>query len=523
MKELLEIYKLIDVNLNKNKSSKKIEEILNNTQIFINMSEKDKQHILNYTNKQNTEMKRITKTEINTKVQKKSKNTVKNDETDKIDKIDKTDELTGEQLSSQTKAVILSKITDEEYNKRKKIYDDLEKIVLPEQRSKEWFEMRDGKMTASDGGCAAGQNKYEAQYKFVHKKVYGSTFKTNQACYHGKKLEEPVTLMYEYQNDVKVKEFGLLGHAEYNYLGASPDGICCPYKRNGKSKSDLVGRMLEIKCPLFRKIKYKGDVVDVICPIYYWCQVQLQLECCDLDECDFVQCNIEEYNTRQEWLDDASEECDYISKKYGKEKGVLVEFIPTNLFTEKKEKEKKYEDDSDEEEDEQVNNDEEYGEGYDADEKIKLNRIYDMTTFKYQPKIDMTNKQIDKWIEKTTKGYKNIYDVRKEQLNGTFNAKKEKDIAVHKIIYWRLKERNCTLVKRDRKWFGNIIPTYKQMWEYVTIFRNDKIKRKKWQKYVKLKEDQHNARQFNNYYAKNMAEKEIGDVIFEEMKKIINE
>ena len=44
---------------------------------------------------------------------------------------------------------------------------------------------------------------------------------------------------------------------------------------------------------------------------------------------------------------------------------------------------------------------------------------------------------VDKWIEKTTKGYKNIYDVRKEQLNGTFNAKKEKDIAVHKIIYWR--------------------------------------------------------------------------------------
>ena len=70
----------------------------------------------------------------------------------------------------------------------------------------------------------------------MYKKVFGSVFSTNQACYHGKKFEEVVTMMYEYQNNVKVKEFGLLGHKHYDFLGASPDGICTPYRRNGKTK-----------------------------------------------------------------------------------------------------------------------------------------------------------------------------------------------------------------------------------------------------------------------------------------------
>ena len=59
--------------------------------------------------------------------------------------------------------------------------------------------MRSEKITASDSGTVLGQNKHEPIYSFLIKKVFGSTFETNEACYHGKKFENIVTLMYEYK------------------------------------------------------------------------------------------------------------------------------------------------------------------------------------------------------------------------------------------------------------------------------------------------------------------------------------
>jgi putative phage-type endonuclease len=543
MKEVIELYKNIDKMLCKNESLKKIEKKINNMQEFINLVEEDKTHIKNYIDKQinntkikedNNTMKRIIKLPEKKNIKHLKNNIIENDADcimsykDKTNTKNNNNTLSGKELSSQTKAIELSVISKEEYEKRKNIYVDLENIKLPEQRSVEWFEMRNEKITASDAGCVVGLNKYEHQYKFIFKKVFGTTFKTNQACYHGKKLEEVVTLMYEYQNDVKVKEFGLLGHKEHNFLGASPDGICSPYKRNGKDKSNLVGRMLEIKCPLYRKIKFEGDIKNVICPIYYWCQVQVQLECCDLPECDFVQCDIEEYNSKEEWDDDKHEDNDYFSKKYGKERGILIEFLPVNLYLDKKlEKEKakknKIVDNTDDDTDSEDDEEEEdiYGEGYDAEGKVKMARIYDMASFKYPPKIDMTNKQMTTWIKNTTKGYKNIYEIREEQKNGTFNKDNEKDIAVHRIIYWRLRERNCTLILRDTEWFRENLSVYDQMWKYVTILRKNKEKRKEWKKIVKEKEKKFSEIKFNNYYAKSTVEKEIGNELLNEMKKII--
>ena len=533
MRELIEVYEIIDKNLTKTTNFKKIEEILDYNESYKNLTEVDKEHIINYINKQ-IEMIKENKNFNEIKRNMNNKNNNNNDKSKKLKyKIvdDENKQNEGEELSSQTTAIMLKKMTKEEYERLKDIFVALSMIILPEQRTPEWFEMRNGKMTASDAGCAAGENKHEHKYKFVHKKVYGSTFKTNVACYHGKKLEEPVTLMYEYQNDVKVKEFGLLGHEVHTFLGASPDGICSPYKRNGKTKTDLVGRMLEIKCPLTRKIKYKGEIKDNICPIYYWDQVQNQLACCDLEECDFVQCNMEEYASKEEWDEDTNEECYYKSKKYGKERGVLVEFLPVDLFIDKeKEKAKAKEnkicpDDSDDEDEDEDDEDDEqkYGEGYDENGKVKLSRIYDMATFKYQPKIDMTQKQIEAWVKATTKGYKNIYDIKKEQDNGTFNKDKEKNVAIHKVIYWRLKERNCTLIKRDREWFENMLPKFQQIWDYVIFLRNNKEKRKKWKEIVKQKEKIFQQRQFNNYYIKTLDKTKLGDELYQDMINIINE
>ena len=102
------------------------------------------------------------------------------------------------------------------------------------------------------------ENKYEMQYSFIEKKVDEPQFQNNPACYHGKMLEEPATMIYEYRKNVIVEEFGLMMHPNYKFVGASPDGIVSPFKLDGKSLTKLVGRMLEIKCPVTRKIKTTG-------------------------------------------------------------------------------------------------------------------------------------------------------------------------------------------------------------------------------------------------------------------------
>ena len=330
----------------------------------------------------------------------------------------------GEFLSSKGEAKILKKITEEEFEKRCKQFEKLKNIILPEQRSPEWFKMRDEKITASDCGTVLDENKHELQYKFIMNKVFGKKFETNINCYHGKKFENVVTLVYELLNDVSVHEFGLLSHPKYDFLGASPDGICSSLKLDKKTNSPLVGRMLEIKCPRLRKIQYTGEIKGNICPDYYWCQVQLQLECCDLEECDFVQCMIEEFTCREEYIKDTSNACPYKTKKYGLEKGVVIELLPTIL--EKTD--------------------------FDENGKVSENTIYDKTTHLYQPKLNMSLEEVDEWI-----------------INSIENIDSKKRL--HKIIYWRFTERNTTLIIRDKIWFKTNLSKMKNIWDYVKILR----------------------------------------------------
>lgn len=418
----------IDNLINENVDVNKIENIIT-SDVYYNKLDMDEQMIINETLKEKIDLIK-----------------------DRLSKGIPAVELTeGEQMSSRTTAVVLEKISDTEFNRRSDIFNKIREIELPEQRSAEWFAMRNGKITASDGGTVLGLNKHEPQFNFILKKVLGSTFETNDACYHGKKFENAVTLMYELSNNTHTEEFGLLGHPEHYFLGASPDGICSPYCRDKVTLNRLVGRMLEIKCPLMRKIKYTGDIVDNICPIYYWCQVQLQLECCDLDECDFIQCNIEEYSNRKEWLNDTSSECDYKSTKYGLERGVIIETLPAKL------------------------NENEY-EG----SNINKNTVYDKAIAIYPPKIDMTNNEIDNWV-----------------LDEISKLETTHHLRLNRVIYWRLKERNCTLIKRDRGWFQNNFEKLKTMWGYVEYLRENNDVIIEWKAWIETLNKKYNDKIMN--------------------------
>ena len=306
-------------------------------------------------------------------------------------------------------------------------YDDLRAIKLPEQRSVEWFNMREGKITASDGGTVIGQNKHEPQFEFILKKVVGREFTSNKFCYHGKKLEEIATMIYRYRMNTQVDDFGLMGHPKYSFLGASPDGICTRYKLDGIHRSKFVGRMLEIKCPFVRKIQTSGEIKDHICPIYYWVQVQLQLECCELEECDFWQCKLDEYTSREEFINDTDEKEPFRSLTFGREKGVLLQLLPHGSIEKIKEK------------------------GY-------LQTIYEDATFIYPPKIEMSPYDVDIWVSETISKLKQT------------NSNEYLD----KVIYWRLEQSHNVTIQRDKKWFQENLPTYEKMWNYVLFLRKNK-------------------------------------------------
>ena len=186
----------------------------------------------------------------------------------------------------------------------------LEKIPQPEQRSEEWYIFRNNRLTASDFYSVMDGGSISRRNDLIMKKCGEEMpFLTNAAILHGIKFEDMAVKIYEKQNRVKVNEFGCLPHSIIPFFGASPDGIVS-YESENKN---YVGRMLEIKCPKSRKI-------TGIIPDGYFAQIQGQLEVCDLEYCDYLECDFQMYISKEDFFKDDI-----------REKGVIVELYDTKL------------------------------------------------------------------------------------------------------------------------------------------------------------------------------------------------
>ena len=354
------------------------------------------------------------------------------------------------------------KIEDDEIGKaekrRKSIFEKLAKLKFPPQKSQAWLNLRKSVVSASDGGCTLGDNDYEPQHKLLYKKVMEPPFEPNENCYHGNKYEEIATMIYSYRMNVEVREFGLVKHPSCDFLGASPDGIITPFKSDGKHLTKYVGRMLEIKCPTTREIKTTGEIKGNICPIYYWDQVQLQLECCDLDDCDFWQCKISEYDSRKEFIDDTDPNEPFRSKSTGYEKGCVIQV---------KQHIKDDEDMSDEEKN-QPQHFEEVDSGLSKEKQNEqyYNIVYDTSKHIYPPKIEMSPTEVDEWILEVTNNFH-----KQKLLDNNLNIR---DYYIDKIIFWRIEKTHCVTITRDKEWFANVKPEISKMWNYVKFLRKDK-------------------------------------------------
>ena len=193
----------------------------------------------------------------------------------------------------------------------------LRTIPQPEQRTPEWYSFRHNLITASNAYKAfesqptVNQLIYEKCQPLKTNSVDDkfSMVNVNSTFHWGQKYEPLSVQIYEYIYDTKVEDFGCIQHKTYKFLGASPDGI------NVDSKSKLYGRMLEIKNIVNREI-------TGIPKKEYWIQTQLQMEVCDLDECDFLETKFTEYQNFKEFTDDGTEE----KTEKGELKGVIMYF-----------------------------------------------------------------------------------------------------------------------------------------------------------------------------------------------------
>ena len=197
------------------------------------------------------------------------------------------------------------------FNKIKTQLNYLNNIPQPEQRSDEWYIFRNSALTASNIYKIFISDYTQSQLIIeksepVDLNKYKNT-NLNSPMHWGQKFEPVSVLYYEFINNTTVSEFGCVKHNKYSYIAASPDGIVCD------ENSPLYGRMLEIKNVVSREI-------DSIPMPAYWIQMQLQMEVCNLNECDFLETKFTEYLSQEDYLDDISD----------KHRGFIMQFCDTN-------------------------------------------------------------------------------------------------------------------------------------------------------------------------------------------------
>lgn len=191
---------------------------------------------------------------------------------------------------------------------------EIENKPQPDQKTNEWYMFRHNLITASSAWKVFKSQSSINQLilekcKLLDVSKYGGV-NTNTPMHHGNKYEDVSIMFYENMYNTKVNDYGCIQHDTFKFLGASPDGI------NVDSTSDRYGRMVEIKNPTTREITGipKED---------YWIQMQLQMETCDLNECDFLETVFKEYDDEDTFMNDGS----FTYSENNELKGVIAYFM----------------------------------------------------------------------------------------------------------------------------------------------------------------------------------------------------
>jgi putative phage-type endonuclease len=203
----------------------------------------------------------------------------------------------------------------------------LQNIIQPAQHTPEWYTFRNQHITASNAWKVFGSQSVKNQIIYEKCKIYNDdsnkeTKKINlneTTLSWGHKYEPLTKMLYEHFNNTIVQEFGCIEHPVHIFLAASPDGIVVG--------NNNFGRMIEIKNVVSREINGKPK-------LEYYIQTQMQMEVCDLNECDFVETKFKEYETYNEFINDTSETKKGIILVYVLNNNYSYHYMPFNIHTE---------------------------------------------------------------------------------------------------------------------------------------------------------------------------------------------
>ncbi len=179
-----------------------------------------------------------------------------------------------------------------------------------EQRSPEWFKMREGKITGSNVGAILGLlTKYRTRQDVMNEMIAKALGMKTESHYtaamqYGIENEPTALGAYTYidkPDDVKdntIKEATFVIHPNHPWLGASPDA--------------LVGDdgLLEIKCPYGARHNNKFTSITHSSKEHYYAQMQIQMSCTQRNWCDFYQWSpnsfmLERVEHNPKWVADA--------------------------------------------------------------------------------------------------------------------------------------------------------------------------------------------------------------------------
>jgi putative phage-type endonuclease len=284
--------------------------------------------------------------------------------------------------------------------KLKRIND---KNMNNEQRTSEWYNIRNNMITASNAYKCFDSELSRNQ--LIYEKCKQTTDNYNSASMHWGVKYEPVTAeYYEYTNNTHLSYYGCIQHDKYSFIGASPDGIV-----TDSSNERIYGRMIEIKNIYNREI-------TGIPKKEYWIQMQLQMEVCDLDECEYLETRFIEYLNEDEFYSDSVDDNFIFTKNYDY-KGIILHFIKQT-----------------------------------TNEKTQLTSIENI--YIYKP-INMNRQNYNIWV--------NIEKEKQEKMGNIFI----------KNYYWKLDEISCVVVQRNKKWFNDNIYKMKEIWDIVLKERKE--------------------------------------------------
>ena len=151
-----------------------------------------------------------------------------------------------------------------------------------EQRSKEWFKARKGRITGSAVGAILGINPWNTPEDAMRRMVreyHGqpSEFTGNAATQWGTAMEETAIADFEMEIGLTVESAPFVVWQDGEWLGASPDGYV------------IDGALIEVKCPYGLRNQSPVMFKPIAGQLHYYAQIQIQLLVTGREVCHFWQ------------------------------------------------------------------------------------------------------------------------------------------------------------------------------------------------------------------------------------------